>query len=194
MNLPNKLSLIRIIMAPVILFFLVVPLGIPEPWLSILTAALFAATSITDLLDGKIARKHGLITDFGKFIDPLADKFLVISALLGIIVKYEWSRLAVVWATAIVILREFAVTSMRMIVSNKDGTVIAAGWLGKVKTTLQLVFIHTIILEPVIFGWFPPSRDWHILSWITMAGMVVMTLWSGIDYLRQYWKYLSPNK
>ena len=116
MNLPNKLSLIRIIMAPVILFFLVVPLGIPEPWLSILTAALFAATSITDLLDGKIARKHGLITDFGKFIDPLADKFLVISALLGIIVKYEWSRLAVVWATAIVILREFAVTSMRMIV------------------------------------------------------------------------------
>ncbi len=194
MNLPNKLSLIRIIMAPVILFFLVVPLGIPEPWLSILTAALFAATSITDLLDGKIARKRGLITDFGKFIDPLADKFLVISALLGIIVKYEWSRLAVVWATAIVILREFAVTSMRMIVSNKDGTVIAAGWLGKVKTTLQLVFIHTIILEPVFFGWFPPCRDWHILSWITMAGMVVMTLWSGIDYLRQYWKYLSPNK
>ena len=194
MNLPNKLTLSRIILAPVVLLLMCLNIPDSEPWMSIAIAVVFSAASITDLIDGKIARKRNLITDFGKFMDPLADKFVVMAAMLGIIVRYDWIRPVFVWAFAIVIFRELAVTSMRLIVSNKAGIVVAAAWLGKVKTTLQMICILTIVLEPVIFGWFPPSRDWHILSYITTAAMTVMTVWSGIDYLKTYWKYIGTDR
>lgn len=193
MNLPNKLTVFRMCMVPVFLFLLCVPLPISETALRIITAVIFALTSITDMIDGKIARKYNLITDFGKFMDPLADKFLVISAMLGILVRFDYLRQLFVWAAAIVIFREFAVTSLRMIAANKAGLVIAAAWLGKVKTVTQMLCIVCVLLEPVILP-FAPFTEWHILSYITTGIMLVMTLWSGIDYLKAYWPHIGATK
>lgn len=194
MNLPNKLTVLRLCMVPIFLVFLCLPLPLSDTTVRIVTAAIFILTSITDMLDGKIARARGLITDFGKFMDPLADKFMVISAMLGILYRYDYLRTVFVWAAAIVIFRELAVTSIRMITAQKCGKVVSASWLGKIKTVTQIVCISTILLEPVVFCWFPPFGELHILSYVTLAAMTVMTVWSGMDYLRTYWKYLDPQK
>lgn len=193
MNLPNKLTVFRMFMVPVFLFLFCVPLPLSDTALRIIIASVFAIVSLTDMIDGKIARKYNMITDFGKFMDPLADKFLVISACLGIIVKFDYLRPVFVWAAAIVIFREFAVTSLRMVAANKAGLVIAAAWLGKVKTTTQMICIICMLLEPVILP-FKPFTEWHILSYVTTAVMVVMTLWSGIDYLIAYKPYIGETK
>ena len=193
MNLPNKLTVFRMFMVPVFLFLFCVPLPLSDTALRIIIAAVFAVVSLTDMIDGKIARKYNMITDFGKFMDPLADKFLVISACLGIIVKFDYLRPVFVCAAAIVIFREFAVTSLRMVAANKAGLVIAAAWLGKVKTTTQMICIICVLLEPVILP-FKPFTEWHILSYVTTAVMVVMTLWSGIDYLIAYKPYIGETK
>ncbi len=193
MNLPNKLTVFRMFMVPVFLFLFCVPLPLSDTALRIIIASVFAIVSLTDMIDGKIARKYNMITDFGKFMDPLADKFLVISACLGIIVKFDYLRPVFVWAAAIVIFREFAVTSLRMVAANKAGLVIAAAWLGKVKTTTQMICIICVLLEPVILP-FKPFTEWHILSYVTTAVMVVMTLWSGIDYLIAYKPYIGETK
>lgn len=193
MNLPNKLTVFRIIMVPVFLLFLAAPLPLSDTCIRIVTAVVFALTSLTDMVDGKIARKYNLITDFGKFMDPLADKFLVFAAMLGILVKFDYLRPVFVWAAAIVIFRELAVTSIRLVAAGKSGLVIAASWLGKVKTTTQMICIVAILLEPVILPW-KIFREYHVLSYFTIAAMTVMTLWSGIDYLKKYWKFLDPEK
>ncbi len=193
MNLPNKLTVFRLCMVPIFLIFLCVPLPMGDTALRIITAVIFAVVSLTDMIDGKIARKYNLITDFGKFMDPLADKFLVISAMLGILVKYDCLQEIFIWAAAVVIFRELAVTSIRLIAAQKSGLVVAASWLGKVKTVTQMTCILAILLEPVILP-FPLFTENHILSYITMAAMTVMTLWSGIDYLKTYWKFLDPQK
>lgn len=197
MNLPNRLTLFRICMVPVFMVILCAPLGLSETAVRIIAAGVFILTSLTDMADGKIARKYNLITDFGKFMDPLADKFLVFSAMLGILVNDIFADLRVffIWAAAIVIFRELAVTSMRLVVSSSSGKVIAASMLGKIKTTSQMVCICAIFLEPVIF---PSSwtvfTEIHIITYVSMAFMTVMTLWSGIDYLAKYWKFLDPEK
>lgn len=193
MNLPNKLTVFRIIMVPVFLLFLAAPLPLSDTCIRIITAVVFALTSLTDMVDGKIARKYNLITDFGKFMDPLADKFLVFAAMLGILVRFDYLRPVFVWAAAIVIFRELAVTSIRLVAAGKSGLVIAASWLGKVKTTTQMICIVAILLEPVILPW-KIFREYHVLSYFTIAAMTVMTLWSGIDYLKKYWKFLDPEK
>ncbi len=107
--------------------------------------------------------------------------------------KFDYIRPVFVWAAAIVIFREFAVTSLRMVAANKAGLVIAAAWLGKVKTTTQMICIICVLLEPVILP-FKPFTEWHILSYVTTAVMVVMTLWSGIDYLIAYKPYIGETK
>ncbi len=191
MNLPNKLTVLRLCMVPVFLLFLCLPLPLSDTTIRIVTAVIFILTSLTDMLDGKIARKYNLITDFGKFMDPLADKFLVIAAMLGILAYCDDLRAVFVWAAAIVIFRELAVTSIRLVAAQKSGLVVAASWLGKIKTTTQMICICTVLLEPVLF---PVFAENHILSYVTTAAMTVMTLWSGIDYLRTYWKFLDPQK
>ena len=193
MNLPNKLTVFRMCMVPVFLFLFCVPLPISDTAMRVITAAVFAVVSLTDMADGKIARKYNLITDFGKFMDPLADKFLVMAAMLGILVRFDYLRPVFVWAAAIVIFREFAVTSLRMIAANKAGLVIAAAWLGKVKTTTQMICIICVLLEPVILP-FKPFTEYHILSYVTTAVMTVMTVWSGIDYLIAYKPYIGQAK
>lgn len=137
MNLPNKLTLGRIILVP----FFVAALLIPFPMHTLAALLLFIAASVTDLLDGKIARKNHLVTDFGKFADPLADKILVLSALLCF-VQLGWCDCV---AVIVVLFREFAVTSIRLIAASK-GKVVAANIWGKVKTVTQMVAIITILV------------------------------------------------
>lgn len=193
MNLPNKLSLARVIMVPLFMLAIVLPI-LPDTWSRIIGAAIFILTALTDMLDGMIARKFNMITDFGKFIDPLADKFMIFGAMLAILYKYDYIRPIFVWVALIVIFRELAVTSMRMIVSNTSGIVIAAAWLGKVKTVTQIICVITILLEPVIFPQTTAIGSMHILSYVTMAAMTVMTVWSGLNYFKAYWKFLDPRK
>lgn len=193
MNLPNKLTLMRVILVPV--FVIVMTAGIPFPWVNIIAAAVFLITSLTDMLDGKIARKYDLVTDFGKFMDPVADKFMVFAALIVLISHeaFSYMRTLLLWVTLIVILRELAVTSIRMVVSGKmSATSLAANMLGKIKTVSQIVFIMTALLEPVLFGWFLTFiSEYHILTYVTCAFMTVMTVWSGVNYLIGYSKHLS---
>ena len=123
----------------------------------------------------------------------VTSEFLVMAAMLGILVKFDYLRPVFVWAAVVVIFREFAVTSLRLVCAQKAGKVIAAAWLGKVKTTTQMICIVCVLLEPVILP-FRPFTEWHLLSYVTIAVMTVMTLWSGIDYLRQYWPYIGETK
>ena len=203
MNLPNKLSILRVILVPVFVAVLVVPfeLGLfaeHEILVRIIAAAVFLITALTDMLDGKIARKYNLITDFGKFIDPLADKFMVFGALIALLYVFENIQTIFIWAALIVIFRELAITSLRLLISKSSGKVVAAAWLGKVKTVTQVVCIMTILLEPVVlpFDFMPKlfSFEIPILSFVTIIVMTVMTLWSGIDYFRCYWDVIDPTK
>ena len=200
MNLPNKLTVLRMCMVPV---FVVVMMISNAAWASILGLVLFIVASLTDMMDGKIARKHNLITDFGKFMDPLADKFMVIGAMLVILYKtmlYSQSPLfknLFFWAVLIVIFRELAVTSIRLVVSGSKGIVVAANMLGKIKTCTQIACVIACIAEPVIYSWISPLHFLNAylpLSVIFTALRLVFTLWSGINYITSYWKYLDPEK
>ena len=189
LNLPNKLTLFRIFCVPVYLLFMVVIDWGSDAASRIICASFFVLISITDTLDGMIARKYNMITNFGKFLDPLADKFIVFAGLLAILVKYAYLSKVFVWAAAIVMFRELAVTSMRLIVA-KHNIVVAASWLGKIKTWAQIVCIVAITVEPVIFPFFAEN---HILSYFTIGAMTFMTLWSGIDYFVKYGKYITQE-
>ena len=190
MNLPQKLTVLRVILVPVFMLFLCVPQGLSDTLVRVIAAVLFALTSLTDMLDGKIARKYNMVTDFGKLMDPLADKFLVFGAMLGILVYCADLRPIFVWAAAIVMLRELAVTSLRLLAASQSGAVIAAAWLGKVKTVTQVVCILCVILEPVILP-FPLFTQYHLLSYVTIAAMIVMTIWSGVEYFTAYGKNIN---
>ena len=190
MNLPNKLTVLRVILVPVFMLFLCVPMGLSDTLVRVIAAVLFALTSLTDMLDGKIARKYNMVTDFGKLMDPLADKFLVFGAMLGILVYCADLRPVFVWAAAIVMLRELAVTSLRLLAASQSGAVIAAAWLGKVKTVTQVVCILCVILEPVVLP-FPLFTQYHLLSYVTIAAMIVMTIWSGVEYFTAYGKNIN---
>ena len=162
MNLPNKLTLLRILLIPV--FMVVLYWGFPGA--SYVALVIFIAASLTDLLDGKIARKYNLVTDFGKFADPLADKMLVVAAMLWFVENRQMPA----WALLIVIVREFAVSGLRMLASD-EGRVIAAGWSGKVKTAATMVCIVLMFL-PL------PAVGNAICVWV----IVLTTLYSGVEY------------
>ena len=137
MNLPNKLTLLRVILVPVFMAVLYLDFT-GASWVALV---IFIIASLTDLLDGKIARKYNLVTDFGKFADPLADKMLTTAALLWFVENGQMPA----WALLIVLIREFAVSGLRMIASDK-GRVIAAGWSGKVKTASTMVCIVVMFI------------------------------------------------
>ncbi len=186
-NVPNLLSLLRCILVP---FFVAAMLYIPDPlWGRIVPAILFALTALTDMLDGKIARKYHLVTDFGKFIDPLADKFMVFSALVSVCVVYPYLNFFFIWVTVVIMFRELGVTSLRLVVSGR-GVVVAAGFLGKMKTVSQMVGLLLIILEPLLI----PVLFYQgifLISYIVSGIMVITTLFSGWDYLKAYYPYLT---
>ena len=194
LNIPNTLSLIRVLLVPAFVLALVFMRDI-EIWGYIVPALIFVVTALTDMLDGKIARKYNLVTDFGKFIDPLADKFMVIGSQIAIMaylfLKGEVTEALVFMAVVLVILlRELGVTSLRLVVAGRSGIVVAASMLGKIKTVSQMAGTVIIIVEPII----PFFCDNHILSYVVMAVMAFTTLFSGWDYLKAYLPYIDSNK
>ena len=195
LNIPNTLSLIRVFLVPAFVLALVFMRDI-EIWGYIVPALIFVVTALTDMLDGKIARKYNLVTDFGKFIDPLADKFMVIGSQIAIMaylfLKGEVTEALVFMAVVLVILlRELGVTSLRLVVAGRSGIVVAASMLGKIKTVSQMAGTLVIILEPLIF---PFCADNHIIAYCFMALMTFTTLFSGLDYLKAYLPYIDTNK
>ena len=199
MNLPNKLTVLRLIMVPIIMVVMLLPLN-TILW-GVLSAIIFGAASLTDMLDGKIARRDNLITDFGKFLDPLADKFMVIGAMMMLIFRYEGVlQVCLTIAVTVVVFRELAVTSIRLVASG-SGVVVAANMLGKIKTVSQIVFILCAMLEPVIFevaslisGMDLVKYDYHVLTYASMAVSTFFAVLSGVNYLKTYWKFLDPEK
>ena len=183
MNLPNKLTMLRIILTPV--FLAVLYWGFPGADYAAL--AIFIIASLTDMLDGKIARKYNLVTDFGKFADPLADKILVVAALLWFV---ETGRMSA-WMVMIVVTREFAVSGLRMIASD-NGRVIAAGWSGKVKTASTMVCIVVMLaMGPVLESYLQALTSFSVkvppayIVWIDpVCGWIITltTLYSGVEY------------
>lgn len=167
MNLPNKLTLLRVLLIPFFIVTLLVPFGFEgQKWLAF---GIFVAASITDFFDGKIARKRKLITTFGKFMDPLADKLLVCAALVCLV---ELGRIPA-WMTIVIISREFIISGFRLVAANNN-IVIAAGWLGKIKTLLQMTAIILLIADiPALY------TVTNIVLWAAVA----MTVVSLIDYL-----------
>ncbi len=203
MNIPNLLSLIRVLLVPAFVITLIAMKDI-EVWGIIVPIIIYIITALTDMLDGMIARKYHLITDFGKFIDPLADKFMVISSMIAILVwmllpsyingynlSGDYTMPMLFLATVLVVfLRELGVTTLRMVVNNTSGEVVAASWLGKIKTVSQMGGTVLILLEPII----PFFNENHILSYVCMVLILVTTLVSGIDYLRAYLPHIDSNK
>ena len=190
MNVPNVLSIVRMILVPVFMASILY-MGDIKIWGYVVPALIFALTSFTDMLDGKIARKYGLITDFGKFIDPLADKFMVFGALISLLAApaYAGVRMILVWVAAVVMLRELGVTSLRLVVASR-GVVVPASWWGKIKTVTQIFAVIMLIIEPM----FSVFNSNHILSYVAMAMMTITTVGSGIDYLKNLWPYVSGKK
>ena len=166
MNLPNKLSVTRMLMIPVMVLLMY---GGNRTCM-ILAAAVFGAAAYTDYLDGHIARKEHLITDFGKFIDPVADKLLNLSAM----VMLTRATLMPHWIVIVILARELCVDGLRMVAVGQ-GKVIAAGMLGKIKTVSQIVLVLWLLLSGLPVGG-------NILSTLIAAWVVLITLWSGVDY------------
>ncbi len=197
LNVPNTLSLIRVLLVPVFVVTLFLMRNI-EIWGLIVPTIVFVLTAFTDMLDGKIARKYNLVTDFGKFIDPLADKFMVIGSQIAILVYMLLigeQTLALVFTAVVllILLRELAVTSLRLVVAGKSGIVVAASMLGKMKTVSQMAGTVLIILEPLFIDLVPWLGN-HIIAYICMALMAFTTLFSGLDYLKTYLPHIDTNK
>nr|WP_278764447.1 CDP-diacylglycerol--glycerol-3-phosphate 3-phosphatidyltransferase [Limosilactobacillus mucosae] len=181
MNLPNKLTIVRLIIIPFFLILMVVPFdwggvtfwGATIPVAELIAAILFIAATITDNLDGRIARRDHLVTNFGKFADPLADKLLVMTAFIVL----TGQGVVPSWVTAIIIWRELSVTGLRLLLVEQNGTVLAAKMPGKIKTTTQFIAIIFLLLHNVIFA------IWNIpFGQIMLYICLFFTVYSGIDY------------
>ena len=172
MNLPNKLTISRVIMIPFFVFFLLADLdGLPDGMQKYIAAAIFIIASLTDWFDGYLARKNNLVTNFGKFMDPLADKLLVCSALICLTAKNQLAA----WIVIVIISREFIISGFRLLASD-NGVVIAASYWGKFKTAFQMIMIIMLILD------FSNKYIQHITAVATYIA-VALTFISLIDYL-----------
>ena len=198
MNLPNKITLLRIALIPV---FMIFAFPYPEfmqsisfPGLSFLVKysdlialILFVVAASTDAVDGHIARKYNLVTDFGKFLDPIADKLLVTAALLALMCVDK----VYAWATMIILIREFIVTGLRLVAGTK-GIVIAAGQLGKLKTPFQTAALSVLLAAPV----FPAGGEKivYIIGDVLMGIAVLLTIVSGVEYIYKNRKVILESK
>lgn len=166
MNLPNKLTMFRVILIPFFVLFMLADITGVDKWIAL---AIFIVASLTDLLDGKIARKYNLVTNFGKFMDPLADKLLVCSALICLV---EMAKLPA-WMVIVIIAREFIISGFRLIASD-NGVVIAASYWGKFKTTFQMVMICLLIAD---------IEAINIITNVVVWVALILTVVSLVDYL-----------
>ena len=184
MHLPNKLTIFRIILIPFFILILAVPIlsgstvvaGTVISYTRWLAALIFIVASATDFLDGQIARRRHLVTNFGKFADPMADKMLVMTAFIFLVELNE----APAWVITIIVCRELAVTGLRLIIVENDGKVVAAAWPGKIKTTTQMLAIIFLLLNNIFFDAinFPFAQ---VMLYICLF----FTIYSGIDYFVQ---------
>ena len=180
MNLPNKLTIMRVILIPFFVFFLLSPYF--PAYGNYIAVAIFIVASLTDMLDGKIARKYNLVTNFGKFMDPLADKLLVCSAMICLI---ELDRLAA-WIVIVIIAREFIISGSRLVASD-NGVVIAASYWGKFKTTFQMLMVIVLILD-IQMPFF------QILGTVLTYVALILTVVSLIDYIVKNKDVLKDQK
>ena len=181
MNLPNKITISRIILIPIFVVLMLIRieewgditiLGATMPVTHLLGAIIFIIASVTDWIDGYYARKLNLVTNMGKFLDPLADKLLVSAALI-VLVELQ---MAPSWIVIIIISREFAVTGLRLVLAG-EGEVVAANMLGKIKTWAQIVAISALLLHNIFFEMFSFPFD-DLALWVALF----FTVWSGLDY------------
>ena len=194
MNLPNKLTVLRMCLVPVIILVLLLPVSTLT---NILGAFVFLGTALTDMLDGKIARKRGLVTDFGKFMDPLADKFMSIAAMMCIMFRSQNVPILYNMLMPIILItvfRELAVTSIRLVAIKNANIVVPANMLGKIKTVSQVVFVMAALLEPELakIG-FLSFLSYYPITIVSGIVVLVMTVWSGMVYITTYWKYLDKD-
>lgn len=180
MNLPNKLTLFRVLLIPFFVFFLLFSVTDGNGWMRYLALAIFIAASLTDLLDGYIARKYNLVTNFGKFMDPLADKLLVCAALICLVEL----RLIPSWMVIIIISREFIISGFRLIAAD-NGVVIAASYWGKFKTTFQMIMICLLIVH---------IEQIALLTMIITWVAVLLTVISLVDYLVKNKSIMNETK
>ena len=174
MTLASKITLVRVAMIPAYLVAMYLSGGTAGPWMWA-GLAIFILASLTDYIDGQIARRCNQVSDFGKFLDPLADKLLTIAAMS---MFCEWGRFPA-WALMIVLTREFAVSGLRMVAASK-GSVIAAGWSGKIKTASTMVGLCVLMV-------FPENT---VIIWIVVTMIAVTTVYSGAEYFTKNWKCL----
>ncbi|KKE78428.1 CDP-diacylglycerol--glycerol-3-phosphate 3-phosphatidyltransferase [Oceanobacillus caeni] len=192
MNLPNKLTLSRILMIPIFILLLSYPfewgiwdIGYSElPVAHFIAALIFIIASTTDWVDGYIARKHNLVTNLGKFLDPLADKLLVSAALI-LLIEMGY---APAWVVIIIISREFAVTGLRLVAAG-EGIVLAAGSMGKIKTATQMIAIAILLLHNFPFSYFGLP-----IGIIMLYIALFFTVLSGIDYFIKNWHVMRDSK
>ena len=178
MTTASKITLVRVAMIPAYMVTMYLSGGVSGLWM-ILSLVIFMVASLTDFIDGHIARKYNQVSDFGKFLDPLADKLLTIACMC---MMCEWGMMPA-WALMIVLTREFAVTGLRL-VAVQNGTVIAAGWSGKVKTASTMVGLCFVMAFP--------TASWLVT--VVNLMIVATTLYSGIEYFVQNWKCLGLSK
>lgn len=197
MNLPNKISFVRICMVPIYMLF-IMPLpdwGIfawwndfQSQWGIVIAGLLFIIASVTDSIDGNIARKRNLVTDFGKFLDPVADKLLVAAAIIALVERGALSS----WFAAIILGRELLITGFRMVVSGK-GVVVAANIWGKLKTVFQIIAISVLTFEikfEEIFSWYPTAFS---LGDLIMIVAVILTVVSGVIYIKDNFHLIGDD-
>ena len=174
MTTASKITLVRVFMIPLVMIALYLSKGVTGLWMWI-SLGLFVIASVTDYIDGQIARKCNQVSDFGKFLDPLADKLLTIAVMT---MFCEWGRFPA-WALMLVLTREFAVTGLRLVAAPK-GRVIAAAWSGKVKTASTMIGLCAVLV-------FPQNAT---LLWVVTAVIVVTTVYSGVEYFVKNWNCL----
>ena len=206
MNLANKVTLFRVICIPVFIVLTYLD-SLAATWAALVV---YVLASISDFVDGYIARKYNMVSNFGKFMDPVADKFMVIGTFLVMLfrmmnpgiygVKYQTVFVIIYFvAVLLVIFRELAITSLRLVLVNTSGQVVAAKMLGKIKTVCQIVCTCFLFIEPLLDALIchldPTFFFAHVypLSYLFVGLMLFFTLWSGIDYMRGGWKHISTD-
>lgn len=185
-HIPNILTIARMGLVPA---FIACFWFIDDPHIcGIVSALVFGLASLTDFLDGHLARKWNIVSTLGKVLDPVADKFMVFSAVLMLAVRVSDLQWLMIWVCAIVFLRELGVTSIRVVSASQSGDVIAASFFGKAKTVTQIVCVLVVLVEYALKGIFD---TYWIGSYITLAAMVFMTVASGVDYVVKYIKSIK---
>jgi CDP-diacylglycerol--glycerol-3-phosphate 3-phosphatidyltransferase len=212
MNAPNKLSIARVILTPIFTVFLVYPVFGNTHWghiiCTLVAAAIFGAAALTDYFDGKIARRDNIITKFGVFIDPLADKFMIFCAMIGILASSYMGYIGdgatafghfYLWCSLIIIFRELAVTSMRLVVAGESGIVVPANIWGKIKTVSQIVAVLVTLAESLADDAFLLAGCENgflggemYFSIVAVCVATVSSILSGMTYIKSYWSIIKP--